>query len=114
MASSCGRARPLVIEVLARGLSGGTSPHPSAGRSPASGGESYRLFALLDRLHQDFGDRIAVYLIEPFSLVWFARVIRYRPRRYPVFILGGREAIAGLDEAAVVARVICLLEPGPA
>lgn len=103
--------RSLTVEVLARGLTGGGPPRLSAPDSGADRGEAYRLFQLLDRLHELFGGRVAVYLVEPFSLTWIARIIRHRPRRYPAFILGGREVIAGLDEAAVLSRVAWLLAP---
>lgn len=104
-------AMALTIEVLARGLIGGP-PRPFTPESGPGVGETYRLFRLLDLLHMTFGDRVVVYLIEPFSLTWIARVIRHRPRRYPAFIIGGREVIAGLDEAAVIAEVTRFLASG--
>ncbi|MBM3469761.1 MAG: hypothetical protein FJX73_03100 [Armatimonadetes bacterium] len=104
-----GEVRLLTVEVLARGLTGGGPPRLSVPGSGADRGEAYRLFHLLDRLQVVFGGRVAVYLVEPFSLTWIARIIRHRPRRYPAFILGGREVIAGLDEGAVLSRVEGLL-----
>lgn len=101
--------RSLTVEVLARGLTGSGPPRLSTPDPGADRGEAYRLFHLLDRLQGVFGRRVAVYLVEPFSLTWIARIIRHRPRRYPAFILGGREVIAGLDEAAVFSRVAGLL-----
>lgn len=108
-------SRALTVEVLARGLTGGGPFRLSV---PASGAEAerndaYRLFHLLDRLQVVFGGRVAVYLIEPFSLTWFARIIRHRPRRYPAFILGGREMVTGLDEVDFLLRVGRLLASGP-
>ncbi len=108
-----GGIRSLTIEVLARGLTGGGPPRLAASAHGADRDEVYRLFHLLDRLRETFGGRVAVYLVEPFSLTWIARIIRHRPRRYPAFILGGREVIAGLDETAVLSRVAGLLAPGP-
>jgi hypothetical protein len=109
---------PLIVEVLAPHLVGGTFLRPSGreqaagrgrARGPASGDggadETYRLFGLLDRLRETFGSRIAVHLIDPLSFAWMIRVIRYRPRRYPAFVVGGREVVVGLEESAV-ARVI--------
>jgi hypothetical protein len=37
------------------------------------------------------------------------RVIRYRPRRYPAFVVGGRGIVAGLDEPAVTRVITALL-----
>lgn len=107
----------LVVEVLAPGfvVTGFSRTVGGAARSAASkagemgGEESYRLLRLLDRLRDAFGARIEVQLIEPLSFVWMLRVIRFRPRRYPVFVVGGREVVAGLDETAVARTVAALL-----
>ncbi|HET8679325.1 MAG TPA: hypothetical protein VFM39_04340, partial [bacterium] len=64
---------------------------------------------LLDRLRDVFGARIEVHLIEPLSFAWMLRIIRFRPRRYPVFVVGGQKIVAGLDEAAVASTVAALL-----
>lgn len=110
---------PLVVEVLAPSLVGTGFPRAasSARRSTepkpgeAGGEEAYRLFRLLDRLREVFAGRIEVHLIEPLSFAWMLRVIRHRPRRYPMFVVGGREVIAGLDEAAVARTVAALIHP---
>lgn len=112
---------PLVVEVLAPSLVGagmprisGSSTRPGAPRAGESGGEeAYGLLRLLDRLREVFDGRIEVHLIEPLSFAWMLRVIRYRPRRYPVFVVGGREVVAGLDEAAVARTIASLLRPAP-
>jgi hypothetical protein len=114
-------AGPLVLEVLAPSLLGsglprapGDAPRPAAPRPGDVGGEeAYRLLRLLDRLRQLYGSRIVIHLIEPFSLAWVLRVIRYRPRRFPVFVIGSRATIAGLDEAAITDRIALLLRPTP-
>ncbi|MGH2403376.1 MAG: hypothetical protein ACRDGN_02825 [bacterium] len=106
----------VVVEVLAPGFVGtgisrtaGGAVRSTAKSQDASGEESYRLLRFLDRLRDNFGARIEVHLIEPLSFVWMLRVIRFRPRRYPVFVVGGREIISGLDEAAVARTVAALL-----
>ncbi|MBI3998820.1 MAG: hypothetical protein HY355_07270 [Armatimonadetes bacterium] len=113
---------PLIVEVLAPGLVGAGAMRV-AGRSPLTEGpaqgeagreEAYRLLHLLDRLREAFGERIVVHLIEPLSFAWMLRVLRYRPRRYPVFVVGGRRAVCGLDESAVARTIAALLTPRPA
>lgn len=106
----------VVIEVLAPGFvatgisrtAGGAAR--SATKSAEVGGEdSYRLLRFLDRLRDAFGARVEVHLIEPLSFAWILRVIRFRPRRYPVFVVGGQTIVAGLDEAEVARTVAALL-----
>lgn len=75
------------------------------------GEKTYRLLRLLDRLRDLYGERISVYLVEPYSLAWLARVIRYRPRRYPAFIVDGCDLVSGLDDAAIEARIADRLGP---
>ncbi len=112
---------PLVVEVLAPGLVGSGLPRVAGGArrmaAPGSGEiggeEAYRLLGLLDRLRQLFGSRIVVHIIEPFSLAWIVRVVRHRPRRFPVFVIGSRAIVAGLDETAVTDRIASLLQPVP-
>lgn len=112
---------PLIVEVLAPALVGGAFPRPgglhpggresrdSARPGHAGGDEAYRLLRLLDRLHETFGGRIAVHLIEPLSFVWMIRVIRYRPRHYPAFVVGGKEVVVGLDEGTVARAIASML-----
>lgn len=106
---------PLIVEVLAPTLVGGTFPRAVSreargSESDAPGGDdTYRLLGLLDRLRERFDGRIAVHLIEPLSLAWMLRVIRHRPRRYPAFVVGGREVVAGLDEPAVTRAIASML-----
>jgi hypothetical protein len=108
-------ATPLIVEVLAPTLAGGTFPRVAsrealgAGSNAVGGNDTYRLLGLLDRLRERFDGRIAVHLIEPLSFAWMVRVIRYRPRRYPAFLVGGREVVAGLDEPAVTRVIAALL-----
>jgi hypothetical protein len=114
-------AGPLVVEVLAPSLVGsglprvaGNAQRPVApGPGDVGGEEAYRLLRLLDRLRQLHGSRIVIHLIEPFSLAWVVRVIRHRPRRFPVFVVGRGAIITGLDEAAVADRIVSLLRSTP-
>ncbi|MGH2373181.1 MAG: hypothetical protein ACRDIC_06830 [bacterium] len=106
----------VVVEVLAPGFVGtgisrtaGGAARSAAKSADVSGEDSYRLLRLLDRLRDAFGARIEVHLIEPLSFAWMLRVIRFRPRRYPVFVVGGQKIVAGLDEAAVARTVAALL-----
>lgn len=108
-------ATSLIVEVLAPTLAGGTFPRAvsreasATGSDTVGGDDTYRLLGLLDRLRERFDGRIAVHLIEPLSFAWMVRVVRYRPRRYPAFVVGGREVVAGLDEPAVTRVITALL-----
>jgi hypothetical protein len=113
MAHALGADHPVVIEVLAPSVVGTGVPRVSdkalRGRPPAPGqigsDEAFRLMRVLDRLRDEFGNRVVVYLIEPLSFQWIIRVLRYRPRKYPAFIIAGREIINGVDEPTVAARI---------
>lgn len=94
-----------MVEVLAPGLAGAGvgraargAPTGGAGRAPDRSDDAFHLFYVLDRLREVFADRVVVHLLEPLTFSWIARVVRFRPRRYPAFIVGGHEVIAGLDE----------------
>ncbi len=112
-------ATPIVVEVLAPSLVGLGSLHRLGGggrREPRPGdvgsGEAFRLLRFLDMLQQRFGGRVVVHLIEPYSWAWLVRVLRYRPRVFPLFLIGGRVAVTGLEESAVEGQVSRLLD-GP-
>jgi hypothetical protein len=83
------------------------------GSGEIGGDEAYRLLGLLDHLRQLFGGRIVVHIIEPFSLTWIVRVVRHRPRRFPLFVIGSRTIVAGIDEAAVTDQIAALVERSP-
>ncbi|MDR7556262.1 MAG: hypothetical protein QN157_11730 [Armatimonadota bacterium] len=101
---------PVVVEVLAPGLgapvvrglprweNGSGSPLPSRSRA-------YELYRMLDTLRQRFDAQVVVHVLEPFSVAWMLRVLRFRPRGYPAFIVGGRAVVVGLDEAALLRAV---------
>lgn len=121
MCPAVARDTPVVVEVLAPSLVGSGLPRMideiRRASRPAPGDvgsdDAYRLMRVLDRLRDEFGGRIVVHLIEPLSFAWIVRVLRHRPRRYPAFIIGGREIIAGCDEPAVAARIERLVRAGP-
>jgi hypothetical protein len=37
------------------------------------------------------------------------RVLRYRPKRYPAFVVGRRRVVSGLDQVAVTSTISALL-----
>jgi hypothetical protein len=110
--------QPLVVEVLAPSLVGAGLPRVPGGaraqRSAAPGDvgsdDAFRLLRLLDRLRDTFDARIVVHLIEPLSFAWIVRILRHRPSRYPMFVVGGRAVIAGLDEHAVTHAIDAVLQ----
>lgn len=121
MAVSKSADAPVIIEVLAPSLVGtglprvvreARRPHVPGPWDVGSDG-AYRLMRFLDRLREEFGTGVVVHVIEPLSFAWMLRVLRHRPRRYPAFIVGGREVVSGGDEH-VVARIASLLRARPA
>jgi hypothetical protein len=109
---------PLIVEVLAPSIVGAGVPrgaddaHRRRGPAPGEVGseEAFRLMDVLDRVRERFGARVVVHLIEPLSFPWIVRVVRYRPRRYPAFILGGREVVDGDEAPTLPERIRRLLE----
>lgn len=107
---------PLVIEVLAPSVVGAgvtrLMAQEAASRSPRPGDpggeQAFRLWKCLDRLRETYGERIVVHLIEPLSFAWMIRVLRFRPKAYPAFVVG-RSVISGLDEDAVARSISTLL-----
>ena len=122
MARARGTVEPLVVEVMAPHLTGGgyfrlrddaRRVAPPGDADPGTE-RAYHLLRLLDRLRERFGPRIAVHLVEPLSFAWIVRAVRFRPRRYPLFIVGGRIAVAGLDEEAIARSITGLLNSAAA
>ncbi len=68
--------------------------------------EYYRLLQLLDGLSERFRGRIVIYLVDPFSLQGLFKVARYRIRRFPTFVVGGRDRYTGwaVEEVADLIR----------
>jgi len=109
-------SRPLVVEVLAPNVTGtgvarllGLEPRVAPRPGDPGGDEAYGLWVFLDELRETFGGRVAVHLIEPLSVAWMIRVLRYRPKRYPAFVVGRRRVVSGLDQGAVTSAISALL-----
>ena len=65
--------------------------------------ESHRLAAWLEELSARYGPRLFIRVIDPQSLVGFFKSLRYWVRRYPTFIVNGREKYTGWDRDALEA-----------
>jgi hypothetical protein len=57
---------------------------------------------------QQYGDRVAIRLIDPQSLGGMWKVLRHRIRRYPTFFLNATERVVGWDgdPDAALARAV--------
>lgn len=56
-----------------------------------------RLVEVIDQLSATWGTRIVIRVVDPRSLTGLAKSFRYRARRYPTFVVSGREKIVGFD-----------------
>jgi hypothetical protein len=56
-----------------------------------------QLSRLVLDLRADYGSRISVSFVDPRSLPGLVGALRHRIRRYPTFVVGGREKVTGLD-----------------
>ena len=75
-------------------------------RYPPPMREEYRrLWALLHAIQERFGQMVTIRIVAPPSLRWLAASLRHRVRRYPTFILDGRERVTGWDEQALAERI---------
>ena len=63
--------------------------------------DHYRLSALVVELVKNFEQRIAIQVIDPQSFIGFFKSLRYWVRKYPTFIVDGREKISGWDRSAL-------------
>ncbi|MDR7451524.1 MAG: hypothetical protein QN141_10495 [Armatimonadota bacterium] len=72
---------------------------------PAMREEYRRLWALLHAIQQRFGRSVVIRIVAPPSLHWFMASLRHRIRRYPTFLLDGRERITGWEEHLLVERI---------
>ncbi len=67
--------------------------------------EATRLANWLSELAHRYGDQIHIRVIDTQSLEGLLKSLRYWVRRYPTFILDGREKIVGWDQAALDAAL---------
>jgi len=72
--------------------------------------EAARLADWLLELTETFGDNISLRVIDPQSPEGLVKSIRYWVRKYPAFILDGRQRIIGWDHEALFAAINTLLK----
>lgn len=65
----------------------------------------YRLWRLLDAISDRFRGRVTVYIVDPVSLQGLFKITRHRIRRFPTFLIGGREKYTGWDLEELVQRI---------
>lgn len=94
---------PLSVEVLAPLLAAWGSTRPREWSQARE--DYYRLLLLLDTVSERFRGRIVIYLIDPFSLQGLFKVMRYQIRRFPTFLIGGREKYSGWDSDELAQRI---------
>jgi len=63
--------------------------------------EHQQLSALVVELIKRFRDGIVIHVIDPQSLPGIFKSIRYRVRKYPAFIIDGKELVVGWNRAAL-------------
>ena len=97
------RPEPLAVEVLAPLLAAWTTSRPREWSQARQ--DYYRLLQLLDAISERFRGQIIIYLIDPFSLPGLFKVMRYRIRRFPTFLIGGRDRYTGWDPAELTQRI---------
>ncbi len=61
-----------------------------------------RLSAFVLDLAARYGDSILIRLFDPRSLQGLCKSLRYGVRRYPTFVVAGREKIVGLDSGRLM------------
>ncbi len=79
---------------------------PSRPREWAEARSDYfRLWRLLDAISDRFRGRVTVYIVDPISLQGFFKITRHRIRRFPTFLIGGREKYTGWDLEDLTRRI---------
>lgn len=63
--------------------------------------DAARLAHWLLGLAHRYGDQVYIRVIDPQSPEGLLKSLRYGVRRYPTFIIGGREKVTGWDQAAL-------------
>ncbi len=89
------RGEPLTVEVLTPLLAFGGPPRARQWSEART--DYYRLWQLLDDLADRFRGRVTVYIVDPLSLQGLFKITRHRVRRFPTFLIAGREKYTGWD-----------------
>ena len=63
--------------------------------------DHYRLSALVVELVDRYKEELTIQVIDPQSLLGIFKSLRYWVRKYPTFIIDGREIIVGWNRAAL-------------
>jgi hypothetical protein len=63
--------------------------------------DHHRLSALVVELINQFKDGIIIHVIDPQSLRGIYKSLRYRVRKYPSFIVDGKDIVIGWNRAAL-------------
>ena len=63
--------------------------------------DHHRLSALVVELIKQFKDGIIIHVIDPQSLRGIFKSLRYRVRKYPLFIVNDKDLISGWNRAAL-------------
>ena len=74
--------------------------------------EASRLASLLLDLSQRYGNQIHIQVIDPQSPEGLWKSVRYWVRKYPTFIVNGREKVVGWDQVALDALLKARLLAG--
>jgi len=87
---------------------------PRTGRAlegyPAEWQADYqRLLEWVTALSTRYGDRLTIKVIDPHSTAGLVKSLRYRVRRYPTFIVGGRVRIVGWQRESLEAALDAVL-----
>lgn len=75
-------------------------------------GDSTRLADWLFEIAHQYGDQIQIQVIDPQSVEGFIKSLRFWIRRYPTFIVNGREKLTGWDKATLDAMLQIQLTTG--
>ncbi len=97
MISTLGQCRPCNIVFDEAGLSGKIHEKAIEEYPPDFISESKKLFEWIQELKGLYRHRLSIRLIDAKSLLGFYKSFRYRIRKYPGFIVNGKETYIGWD-----------------
>jgi hypothetical protein len=101
-------AEPLAVEVLTPLLAVWGGPRARAWTEART--DYFRLWQLLDAVSNRFHSRITVYIVDPVSFQGLFKITRHRIRRFPTFLIGGREKYSGWDLDELSRRIEARLQ----